>query len=340
MNLIKPFTKEIKLNLENSVTILKHIETCGRICYKSEDKITDDSYISFVKMLISKGHFAMLEHNLIPIELSGERSFELYSLLKDYQYINEDSFESYTTSYVNYTKTNNRIIISANLRVYRDLFKYFKDSVWVHHLIHFLVSKGFGIIFEDLIDEESNFTYLNYPHLKSLPELRLVTNVEDLTIGERLFHEFKSVLFVCDRGVSHELVRHRVANFAQESTRYCNYGKESHMNFIIPSWLNMKEGICDYYTYPDRENLELIIWLEAMDIAEHKYNVLIKKGWKPQEARSILPNSLKTEIIVSMNMRGWKHFFDMRLPLSAHPQMRELTIPLYEEKFKHFFEKA
>jgi thymidylate synthase (FAD) len=143
-----------------------------------------------------------------------------------------------------------------------------------------------------------------------------------------------TVKFVCDRGVSHEIVRHRLGSYAQESTRYCNYTKdkfENQITFIIPCWLNIQEGEHSYYEYEDRENKNLLIWLEAMYIAEDKYKVLIKNGWSPQQARSILPNSLKTEINVKFNLREWKHFFKLRCSSAAHPQMRELTIPLLNE---------
>ena len=142
-----------------------------------------------------------------------------------------------------------------------------------------------------------------------------------------------TVKFICDRGVSHELVRHRIASFAQESTRYCNYGKGDHIQFIIPCWLNIEEG-----EYPakifvsaeqsiDTENC----WFHQMRSSENSYNFLIKSGWSPQHARSVLPNSLKTEINVSANIREWRHIFRQRTSKAAHPQMRELMIPLLKE---------
>ena len=146
-----------------------------------------------------------------------------------------------------------------------------------------------------------------------------------------------TVKFVCDRGVSHEIVRHRLASYAQESTRYCNYSKDKFDNqitFIIPEWCsNIKED-----TIKSRVDVERLIipederrWLIAMAYAEHSYNLLIEQEWQAQQARSVLPNSLKTEINCKMNLREWRHFFRMRTSLAAHPQMRELTIPLLKE---------
>lgn len=131
-----------------------------------------------------------------------------------------------------------------------------------------------------------------------------------------------SVRMICDRGVSHEIVRHRIASYSQESTRYCNYSLDKYQNeltFIRPFfWTNAPE--------------KFQIWKEAMEMAERSYLALIAKGASPQEARSVLPNSLKTEIVVTMNMREWRHFFRLRTSAAAHPQMQEIATPL----LRHF----
>ena len=176
----------------NGSEILKTIETIGRICYKSEDKITEISARSFISMLIERGHEAMLEHYAFTVK------------------------------------------------------------------------------------------------------------------------------FICDRGVSHEIVRHRIASYAQESMRFCNYTKEKfgkEITFIKPCFF--KETQTEYWT-----------WLNAMKNSELYYLSLIDAGRSPQEARSVLPNSTKTELYVTMNLREWRHFFRLRTAREAHPQMREITIPL------------
>jgi thymidylate synthase (FAD) len=137
-------------------------------------------------------------------------------------------------------------------------------------------------------------------------------------------HEKITVKFICDRGVSHEIVRHRIASYSQESTRYCNYANDKFGNEITVIepcfWHNMQSD-GDKYT----------AWLQAMKNAEDSYFALINMGALPQEARSVLPNSLKTEIVCTFNIREWRHFFRLRTAISAHPQMREITIPLYNE---------
>ena len=196
MKIIEPGF-EIMSNI-NRDELLKHIEACGRVCYKSEKNITEESAGKFVKGLIKRGHEAMIEH---------------YSI---------------------------------------------------------------------------------------------------------------TVKFICDRGVSHEIVRHRIASFAQESTRYCNYIKDdfgSEITVIKPFFF--KEGTDAWY-----------FWKKSCEEAEKAYFNLLTWGCSPQEARSILPNSLKTEIVVTMNLRGWRHFFKLRAlgtTGAPHPQMKEVALPLLKE---------
>lgn len=134
-------------------------------------------------------------------------------------------------------------------------------------------------------------------------------------------HEKVTVKVTCDRGVSHELVRHRIASFSQESTRYCNYNADkfdNQLTFIRPCFWNEDET-------------KYKIWKKTMEYIEKAYMELLEDGAKPQEARSILPNSLKTEVVITMNLREWRHFFRLRTDLAAHPQMREITIPMLKE---------
>lgn len=141
-----------------------------------------------------------------------------------------------------------------------------------------------------------------------------------------------TVKFTCDRGVSHELVRHRIASFAQESTRYCNYEKDEHITFIIPEWLDIPQHICDGPEIDKITDSEKYTWMIAMKAAETNYNFLVNNcKWSPQQARSVLPNSLKTEINIDANIREWRHIFKQRVSGAAHPQMREIMRPLFDE---------
>ena len=135
-------------------------------------------------------------------------------------------------------------------------------------------------------------------------------------------HSQLTVKFICDRGVTHELVRHRLFSFAQESQRYCNYSKDkfdANVTFIKPYfWLGDD----------DHSKIAYQIWEDACLKAEQAYFDLLSRGATPQEARTVLSNSTKTEIVVTGNYREWRAFFKLRVDKAAHPQMRELTIPL------------
>lgn len=175
--------------------ILKHIERCGRVCYKSEDRITENSAKTFVANIIKRGHEAVLEHASITVK------------------------------------------------------------------------------------------------------------------------------FIVDRGVSHEIVRHRIASYCQESTRYCNYSGEG-MTVISP---------CFWGDNTDQK----MTWAKSMIKAENAYIDLIEHGASPQEARAVLPNSLKTEVVMTANLREWRHFLKQRTAKAAHPQIREVAIPLLKYFQEH-----
>lgn len=136
-----------------------------------------------------------------------------------------------------------------------------------------------------------------------------------------LEHESITVRFICDRSISHEIVRHRLASYSQESTRYCNYSGDrfgNEITFIKPCFFMDKP-----WAY--------CAWENAMGFAENVYFDLLSDGCTPQEARSVLPNSTKTEIVMTANLREWRHFLKLRTATAAHPQMRELTVPLLKE---------
>lgn len=155
------------------------------------------------------------------------------------------------------------------------------------------------------------------------------------------YHEKRvTVRFTCDRGVSHEFVRHRVFSFAQESTRYCNYSKDkfgNELTFIIPCWLDYEE---QQFTNKDDSSIRTDLseheyFIDLLLEAENTYNYLVQYcKWKPQEARAVLPNALKTELVMTGFVSDWFHFFKLRNADSAHPQARELAKPLYEEFIK------
>lgn len=151
-------------------------------------------------------------------------------------------------------------------------------------------------------------------------------------------HGSITVKVTCDRGVTHEIVRHRIASYSQESTRYCNYSKDKFDSQI--SCIDLATGFqYDLNDENDRKKYEL--WQEAMESAEQYYFKMLELGAKAEEARSILPNSLKTEIVMTMNLREWRHFIRLRGSKAAHPQIREITAQIldaFAERYPLFFE--
>lgn len=141
-----------------------------------------------------------------------------------------------------------------------------------------------------------------------------------LAIGHEsiIEHEKATVMFIVDRGISHEIVRHRIAAYSQESTRYCRYSQNKFGNEI---------GVIEPYFFKERPEAYQL-WLEACQGAEKNYMAMLDCGCSAQEARSVLPNSLKTELVVTYNLREWRHFFKLRGDMAAHPQMRQVAIPL------------
>jgi thymidylate synthase (FAD) len=312
--------------------IFKEIEAAGRTCYKSENFITEDSAKNFVQMLINKGHTAMLEHGTVYLtrdvrqpEFVGKYHNNPYSRVKE-----EGTIQKY------HVTTNYRVIV---------------ENGWMDDL-----------------------QYLCEP---------------------TEHHEKRvSVRFICDRGVSHELVRHRAFSFAQESTRFCNYSKDefdNELTFIEPCWIKHHEEDNE-----EQKRRNVTFYMPMLEKAEIDYFALLNcktsdypNGWQPQQARAVLPNALKTEVVMTGFLSDWigtvcayekktntdipgyafcyeevvlkkiwcpeseaeireyvkkfqptwrveiSGFFPLRTSPAAHPQMRELAVPLYEQ-FKSF----
>ncbi len=268
MLVVEPSAKLIQYDDTNVKSILKHIEYCGRVCYNSADKITEDSYKSFVKGLVKSGHLSVLEHASMTFKMNEFA----YSALKGVRlngYFNNIVFSAHSDYRVS---LNLRNIIEFN-------------NCHINSALPDELAEVLGI--------EHNRVFNTVEWIETPSELKRPT-----------------VLMECNRGITHELVRHRTASFSQQSTRYCNYaGKE--MRFINPR--------------PFMNKYEYAVWENQMRAVEREYNSLVKSGTKPQIARDILPNSLATEIIVTANMPEWEHIFELRLDeVHAHPQMVQL----------------
>lgn len=187
---------------------------------------------------------------------------------------------------------------------------------------------------EDIIkrlEKAGRVCYKSEDKIANGSDVNFISNIIRRGHESVLEHEKITITITCDRGVSHEIVRHRIASYSQESTRYCNYTNEKFGNelcFIKPC----------FWTESDPE---YDLWKNQMLQIENTYNKLIVMGASPQEARSVLPNSLKTEIVVTMNIREWRHFFKLRISPAAHPQMREVALQVlhaFKEKIPVLFD--
>ena len=288
MRLIKPSFQIIKPTGYTIDDIYNSIELAGRVCYKSEDKIAENSAREFVNRMIKSGHGAMLEHGTMYMFIPIDCDKHDYHVAQKYH---NNKYSRVIIRNEHFLLNKNGYYITTNLRV-------LVENEWMNDLKY----------------------------------------ICDLTE----FHEKgATVHFVCDRGVSHEFVRHRVFSFAQESTRYCNYSKDkfgNELTFIQPCWLD-EERLKLYGPYHTiiRDKSPESIFIANLNNAERDYLDLISLGWKPQEARAVLPNSLKTELVMTGFMSDWEHFLELRCAPNAHPQARELAIPLREEFIKNNF---
>ena len=180
-----------------------------------------------------------------------------------------------------------------------------------------------------IIELAGRTCYKSEDRITSESAVRFVKKLIDKGHEAMIEHASVSYKFICDRGVTHEIVRHRLFSYAQESTRYCNY--KGGVTFIIPPWL--PEIRPDEFTHNELSSSDLLslpdaplqIWLKNMLGQEQVYKQLLELGWQPQQARSVLPNSLKTEIVITGNLRQWRQFFQLRCSKAAHPQLREVA---------------
>lgn len=213
-----------------------------------------------------------------------------------------------------------------------------------HSVVSIATFKRGGIIkYESDLEEHPDMPRFYYvtTNYRVLVENNWLNDLQYLCEPTKYHEKRIAVRFVCDRGVSHEFVRHRVFSFAQESTRFCNYSKDKFNNeltFIQPCYLDEVE-LANFgpYHLVSRSKSPESIFVASLNNAEKDYLTLIKSGWKAQEARAILPSALKTELVMTGFLTDWRHFFELRCASNAHPQARELAIPLYEEfQNQHF----
>lgn len=320
MKIIAPSVEILRTGLGTEMILPEQfIEKVGRTCYKSEDKITDDSAAKFVSNLIKRGHEAMIEHWNLIFQTDARHYENIKSDWDNLLHNGNIPLKERLRPYLRFTDQmmddgEMRFVISGNMRTWRDYVKACVDGFgFVPRYMHGLV-RNYPLFFPEFQD---------YIPTRFINDILIPITVKDL-VGdvERGVHWDVTVKFICDRGVSHEIVRHRVASFAQESTRYCNYGLGKFDNCITviePSF------ITDRFFEDVSVSVEAAVikaWEDGCVQAEAAYFKLLELGCSPQQARSVLPNSLKTEIVVTMSRHNWDHFFKLRCAPDAHPDMQ------------------
>ena len=292
MELINPSVEMI-----NERDIYKRIELAGRTCYKSEDKIKEDSAKKFVKAMIKSNHTAMLEHASLVFQVDS--------------YFIWDTIKRFNRRYLNMTEclypnrssqTNRRLLVSGNIRAINESKNRF--------LLKAMVDAGYedAVYSYDKIELDKDYN----------ADIKVVDimSIENIQNEEILNHYYPSFRCITDRAVTHEMVRHRPASFAQESQRYVNYEKKGGVEFIKPYWFDSASAS------------EKISFKFSLQNSEGIYKELIESGLKPQEARGVLPNATKTEIVMTAPMYEWQHFLNLRYfgtTGTPHPDIKNIA---------------
>jgi len=287
MKIIKPSVEFFGAVPTEYNAALKFIEMAGRTCYKSEDKITEDSAEGFVKKLIKAGHLAMVEHSNFVVRAINSFPPTYIALMTEQ-----------LGKYINVKVWKDFIYVGGSLTAWAQITM---EIRYAAVLVPFV--KIYGKLFDQsMVEIHSSWEIC--PHDEIPKEL----------------HRY-SAKFICDRGVSHELVRHRPCSFAQESTRYVNYGGKA-MGFIEPA------------DFDDWTNYARSDFVSSCEHAELAYNRMLNLGeLKPQQARTVLPNALKTEIVVTADAAEWAHIRKLRTAKSAHPDMQRVMNMMPWEEF-------
>ncbi len=290
----------------DSESLAVRIELCGRICYKSEDRIDHESALPFVTKMAEHGHNSVLEMGVVTLEIccSNQEVDALYRVQPRYLHIDRDG---------------DTLLITGSIRAFRELLIFHPDCVVVNAACAFL-NKRHPYFFSTILPEHG----FADPGSISVRKVEL-DEVDRLPADQRARHRHLAVKFIVNRAITHEIVRHRPCSFLQESQRYCRYSEDkfgSEVTFILPMFF--AQGSPEYG-----------VWQKAMEDTEQMYLQLLETS-TPQAARTVLPNSCKTELIVYANLVEWQHIFKLRTPKAAEPSMREVMIPLQEECQRRF----
>jgi thymidylate synthase (FAD) len=280
-------------------SIAARIEYCGRLCYKSEDKIGPESTLPFIERIIEHGHNSVLEMAVLTLEIQAKEETILEFFLCQ-------------PKYVQVSRRPEGLLLTASIRAWRELLLS-NPRCEIIQAACATIAQEHPYLFRDIDQMLSD-------HLTVSVRKLALEEVEQMSPDFLAQHHHVAVKFVVNRAVTHELVRHRPCGFLQESQRYCRYSEDKFGNevtFIRP-------------LFWAEDSAEYALWRQAMEASERVYLQLLETS-TPQAARTVLPNSCRTEIIVFANLEQWQHIFKLRCSKAADPSMREVMIPLREE---------
>ena len=296
---------EIQDDLDRA-SLMVRLEACGRICYKSEEKISEGSALPFVKKIAEHGHNSVMEMAVVTLRLqcSSQQITDLLGCQPKYLFVD---------------RVENGLLVTCSIRAFRELYFASPEIALVQAMVDFL-GTSHPYLFEGVWQPQKR-QGVEAIGVEKIP----LEQVEQLAPELLLRHRFLGVKFIVNRAVTHEIVRHRPCSFLQESQRYCRYSQDKFGNqvtFIRPLFF-----VADSAEYK--------LWQQAMEVTESLYLKLLETS-TPQAARTVLPNSCKTEIIVYCNLAEWRHLLRLRTSPAAEPSMREVMIPLETEMRKRY----
>ena len=311
MKVIAPYFEILEELDKQSLSV--RIEGCGRICYKSEDKITPESAEPFIRTIIKHGHNSVTEMAVLTLRV-----------LYDTESIASQFFNLMPKFLMVDRVAKKELLITGSVRAFREMYQANPSIKMVKAITEYLGSRH-PLFYEDLIPERGLMKQEGV-QVEKVP----LEEVDSLPANLLAKHRHVAVLFVINRAITHEIVRHRPVSYLQESQRYCRYSQDKFGNevtFIKPMFF--KEGSKEYD-----------LWEKAMLDTEKIYLKLLESS-SPQAARTVLPNSCKTELITFANLLEWLHIFKLRTSKGAEPSMREVMIPLlhkFQKKYPTIFD--
>ncbi|MDE7346539.1 MAG: FAD-dependent thymidylate synthase [Muribaculaceae bacterium] len=371
ISIVKPSAEHLTNVPEptDAVGVMQWLEAIGRTCYKSEDKISPISAQKFIENIFKRKHWAMLEHYIFVFEVDeadinymrdmfvistgydsdvAEKMNYIRMSTEQIPPIAEPGNEIKYRSYISGSATAFNYLLEAMQKADMNLNANNGNENTIGRICEYMQTI-LPEIFRDP-DLEHTLDGVTAPgHNPHRKDIRLLSRAEvrALPLELRKVHDFMTFRIITDRGVTHELVRHRPMSYAMESTRYCNYGNKGYQ-FILPEWLcNPVDGdlteqkllldpewMKEYVGLFDRPrnwplSAATTAWLNLAICSADSYEIMLRYGNKrPEQCRAVLPHDIKAEIIMTGRLNEWTHFFNMRIPATAHPDMRMISRPM------------